>query len=97
MNTGGYNFIDCFISSIDDLPVPPGMSNKLKINQNYLNTTLSLGTSNSVVDDGWAEDVGGFWDDEIPEVVNQPDIIPEQILVDEISHIKVKIYNLKQI
>lgn len=67
------------------------MSATLKINQNDQNTTSSLCITNTVLDDEWAEDVGGFWDDEIPEVVNQPDIIPEQILVDEINHIKVNI------
>lgn len=67
------------------------MSNKLKISQNVHNTTLNLCTNNTILEDEWAEDVGGFWDDEIPEVVNQPDTIPEQISVDEIIHIKVSI------
>lgn len=72
------------------------MSHKLKINENDPNTTLNLCTTNKVLDDEWAEDVGGFWDDEVSEVVKQPDI-PEQISVDEINHIKVIINNIKHI
>lgn len=48
----------------------------------------------TAVEDEWTEDVGGFWDDEVPEIISQPDNIPEPISVDEINHIKVIIYNL---
>lgn len=89
---GRFDSLHYFIYFVDDLPIPPGMSKKLKINQNDQNATSSFCTTNTVLDDEWAEDVGGFWDDEVPEVVNQPEhIISEQILLDEINHIKVKL------
>ncbi|VVC40611.1 Helicase, C-terminal,DEAD/DEAH box helicase domain,P-loop containing nucleoside triphosphate [Cinara cedri] len=72
----------------NDLPIAPGMSNKLKINQNDQNVTLNISTPTTKLEDEWAEDVGGFWDDEIPEIETLPDIIPEPISVDEIKHIK---------
>lgn len=66
------------------------MSNNLKINQNYRNTTLNIFTPKTTLEHQWAEDVvGGFCDDVIPETGNQPNIIPEQISVDEINHIEV--------
>lgn len=65
------------------------MSNKLKIIQNDQNKTLNICTIDTTVEDEWTEDVGGFWDDEVPEIVSQPDIIPETISMDEINHIKV--------
>lgn len=65
------------------------MSNKLKIDQNDQNTTLNICATNNTLEDEWADDVGGFWDDELPEIINQPDTIPEPISVDEIIHIKV--------
>lgn len=65
------------------------MSNKLKINQNDKNTTLDINTTKTTLEDEWPEDIGGFWDDEVPEIENQPDILPEPISVDEINHIKV--------
>lgn len=77
------------IISIDNLPVAPGMSNTLEINQNYQNTTLNICATNTILENEWAEDVGGFWDDEVPEIINEPDTIPEPISVDEIDHIKV--------
>jgi len=78
---------------LDDLPVAPGMSNKLKINQNDQNTSLNICTIDTTVEDEWTEDVGGFWDEE-PEIVGPPDTAPEPISVDEIKHIKVIIRNL---
>lgn len=78
----------------DDLPVAPGMSKKLKIIQNDQNTTTNINAT-STAQDEWADDVIGFWDDEVPEIVKQPDATPESILVDEIGHIKVMI-NLKK-
>lgn len=70
------------------------MSYALKLNQNDLNTNLNVtATSNTILEDEWAEDVGGFWDDEVPEVSSQPDASPESISVDEINHINVSFKN----
>lgn len=75
-----------FIFFLDDLPVAPGMSAKLKIKQN---TTTSINATKTIAEDEWAEDISGFWDDEVSEVVNQFDAVPEPILINEINHIKV--------
>ncbi|VVC44720.1 Hypothetical protein CINCED_3A011937 [Cinara cedri] len=73
----------------NELPIAPGMSKSLKIIQNDQNTTLNIFTPKTTLEHEWAEDiVGGFWDDEIPETENQPNIVPEPISVDEINHIK---------
>ncbi|KAL4131792.1 hypothetical protein QTP88_009048 [Uroleucon formosanum] len=72
----------------NDLPVAPGMSNKLKINQNEQNTSVNFCAIDTTAENKWTEDVGGFWDDEVPEIVSQPDTTPEPILEDEINHIK---------
>lgn len=74
---------------LDDLPVAPGMSNKLKINQNDQNTSINICAIDTTVEHEWTEDVGGFWDDEVPEIISQPDTTPEPISEDEINHIKV--------
>lgn len=65
------------------------MSNKLKINQNEQNTSVNFCAIDTTAENKWTEDVGGFWDDEVPEIVSQPDTTPEPILEDEINHIKV--------
>lgn len=65
------------------------MSMTLKIDQNNQNTTLNICTTNTTLEDEWADDVGGFWDDEVPEIISQPVTIPEPISIDEIDHIKV--------
>lgn len=65
------------------------MSNKLKINQSDQNTSVNFCAIDTTAENEWTEDVGGFWDDEVPEIVSQPDTTPEPILVDEINHIKV--------
>lgn len=77
--------------ALDNLPVAPGMSDKLKINYNDQNTIVDFYDTNTKLEneDDWAEDVGGFWDDEVPEISNQSDTIPEPISIDEINHIKV--------
>jgi len=62
------------------------MSAKLKIKQN---TTTNINATNTTAEDEWAEDVSGFWDDEVSEVVNEIDAEPEPILINEINHIKV--------
>lgn len=77
------------ILNLDDLPIAPGMSDKLKINQVVKNTTLNICTTKPTLQSELAEDVGGFWDDEVPVIENQPDIILEPISIDEIEHIKV--------
>jgi len=81
---------------LDNLPVAPGMSNKLKINQNDQNTSINICAIDTSVENEWTEDVGGFWDDEVPEIVSQPDAIPEPIPEDEINHIKVILSILKK-
>jgi len=81
------------VSTLDDLPVAPGMSGRLKLNQNNQNRTPNDFDTNTTLDDEWAEDVGGIWNDEVPEIVNQSDSIPELIPDDEINHIKVIISN----
>lgn len=83
-----------FFCILDDLPIAPGMSNKLKINENDQNTSINICAIDTAIEDEWTEDVGGFWDDEVPEIISQPDNIPEPVSVDEINHIKVIIYNL---
>jgi len=64
------------------------MSNKLKINQNDQNTSINICAIDTTAEYEWTEDVGGFWDDEIPEIISQADTTPEPILIDEINHIK---------
>jgi len=70
------------------LPIPPGMSNRLKIKQSYENTILNDFDTN-ILEDEWVEDVGGFWEDKVPEIINQSDSETEPIPEDEINHIKV--------
>lgn len=80
--------------ALDNLPVAPGMSNKLTINTNDKKTTSNVcDVNNTSLEDEWAEDVGGFWDDGVPEITTQPDTAPELIVLDEINHIKVIIIN----
>lgn len=74
---------------LDNLPIAPGMSTCLKISQNNQDTDTNICSANKTLEEEWADDIGGFWDDEVPETVNQPDAIPEPILEDEISHLKV--------
>lgn len=70
------------------MPIPPGMSNRLKIKQSYENTILNDFDTN-ILEDEWVEDVGGFWEDKVPEIINQSDFETEPIPEDEINHIKV--------
>lgn len=74
---------------IDDLQVAPGMSAKLKIKQNDQKTNTDINTSNTTLENEWAEDINIFWNEKTPNIVNQPDVLPEPIPVDEINHIKV--------
>jgi len=79
-----------YIVFLDNLPVAPGMSDKLKINQNNQNTSINICAIDTKIENEWTEDVGGFWDDEVQEIVSQPEYAtPEPIPVDEINHIKV--------
>lgn len=73
---------------IDDLQVAPGMSAKLKIKQNDQKTSTGI-SSNTALENEWAEDINIFWDEETTKIVNQPDVLPEPIPDDEINHIKV--------
>lgn len=73
------------------------MSNKLQINPNNDNSTFNIFPTCTPLEDEWAEDIEGFWDDEVPEIVNFPKTIPEPISVEEIKHIKVAIINYKLI
>lgn len=92
---GIYNCYYLFLFVVDDLPTAPGLSDKLKINASDDNSTLSIFPTNTQLEDEFAEDVknGEFWGDEVPEVVDLPNTNPEPILVEEIEHIKVIIYN----
>lgn len=71
------------------------MSDKLKINYTDQNTIVDFCETNKILenDDEWTEDVGGFWDDEVPEISNQSDTESEPISIDEINHIKVNFNN----
>lgn len=69
------------------------MSGKLKIKQLDQKTTIDINVFNTTLENEWAEDIDIFWDEETPKIVNQPNVLPEPILVDEINHIKVVISN----
>lgn len=69
------------------------MSAKLKIKQNDQKTSTDISDSNTTLENEWAEDINIFWDKETPTIVNQPDVLPEPIPIDEINHIKVVISN----
>lgn len=69
------------------------MSNKLIIKKPYnQNAASNISTNNTPIEEEWADDIGGFWDDDVPEIISQPDAMPEPISTDEIIHIKVFTY-----
>jgi hypothetical protein len=69
------------------------LSNKLQINPNNDYSTSNIFPTNTPLEDEWAEDIGGFWDDEVPEIVELPKTNPEPVSIEEIKHIKVTINN----
>lgn len=69
------------------------MSGRLIINQTNQNINVDDFDMDALFEGEWDDDIGEFWNGEVPKIVNQSNPIPEPIPEDEIKHIKVCINN----